>query len=230
MKDELLDRLHRCYAAIDAAVEGDLSKFPPKIIAGEKQFGLYQDFLDGLTEPQISNLAHTLIHNIANLRDHLRRWAGKNGLDQKDIERTIAGCAALQMIIDLSNNDKHGYPSRDGGHSKRSPKLLDVKRVLRMSAGPVAGLGIAIVFMPTGPKQIASGGGFSQVLVTGSVVDGSGAPLGDLYELGIEALKAWERQFAAFGIGSGQYNSRLKRSAKQLRCRVPVALRAPALA
>lgn len=57
------------------------------------------------------------------------------------------------------------------------------------------------MFTATGPKQIASGGGFSQVVVTGSVVDGSGAPLGDLYELGNEALKAWEQQFAAFGIG-----------------------------
>jgi hypothetical protein len=200
VKDELLDRLHRCYAAVDAAVEGDLSKFPPKIIADEKQFGMYQDFLCGLTEPQISNLAHTVIHNIANLRDHLRRWAGKNGLDPKDIERTIAACAALQVIIDLSNNDKHGYPPRDGGQSTKSPKLLDVKRVLRMSTGPGAGSGIAIVFTPTGPKHFASGGGFSQVVVTGSVVDGSGASLGDLYDLGNEALKAWQQQLGAFGI------------------------------
>ena len=182
-KDELLDRLHRCYAAVDAAVEGDLGKFPPKIMANEKQFSLYQDFLGGLAEPQISNLAHTVIHSIANLRDHLRRWAGKNGLDPKDIDRTIAASAALQVIIDLSNNDKHGYPPRDGGQSKKSPKLLDVKRVLRMSTGPGPGSGIAKVFTPSGPKQIASGGGFSQVVVPGSVVDGSGASLGDLYDL-----------------------------------------------
>ena len=63
-KDELVDRLHRCYAAVDAAVEGDLSKFPPKIMADEKQFSIYQDFLGGLTEPQISNLGHTIIHDV----------------------------------------------------------------------------------------------------------------------------------------------------------------------
>ena len=199
-KDELLDRLHRVYAAVEAAVEGDLSKFPPKVIADEHQFGVYQDFLGGLTEPQLSNLAHTIIHNIANLRDHLRRWAGRNGQDPKGIDKTVAGSVALQVIIDLSNNDKHGYPPRDGGLSKKSPKLAEVKRVLRISTGPGPGSGVAIVFTPSGPKQITSGGGFSQVVVTGSVVDGNGASLGDLYDLGNEALKAWEQQLEAFGI------------------------------
>ena len=199
-KDELVDRLHRCYTAVDAAVEGDLSKFPPKIMADEKQFSIYQDFLGGLTEPQISNLAHTIIHNIANLRDHLRRWAGQNGLDPKEIDRTVASSAALQVIIDLSNNDKHGYPPRDGGQSKKSPTLVEVKRVLRMSTGPGPGSGIAIVLTLSGPKQIATGGGFSHVIVTGSVVDGNGAPLGELYDFGNKALKAWEQQLEAFGI------------------------------
>ena len=104
------------------------------------------------------------------------------------------------MVIDLSNNDKHGYPPRDGGQSKKSPKLLDVRRVLRISTGPGAGSGIAIVFTPTVPTQIASGGGFSQVVVTALVVDGGGAYLGDLYDLGNEALKAWEQQLGEFGI------------------------------
>lgn len=199
-KDELLDRLHRVYTAVDAAVEGDLSKFPPKMMADEYQFALYQDFLGGLTEHQLSNLAHTVIHNIANLRDHLRRWAGNNGQDPKDIDKTVAGSEALQVIIDLSNNDKHGYPPRDGCHSKKFPRLAEVKRVLRISTGPEAGSGVAIVFTPSGPKQITSGGGFSQVVVTGSVVDRSGALLGDLYDLGNEALKAWVQQLEAFGI------------------------------
>jgi hypothetical protein len=199
-KDELLYRLHRLYAAVETAVEGDLSKFPPKVIADEHQFGIYQDFLGGLTEPQLSNLAHTIIHNIANLRNHLRRWAGKNGRDPKDVDKTIAGSAALQIIIDLSNNDKHGYPPRDGGHSKKSPKLAEVKRVLKISTGPGPGSSVAIVLTPSGPKQTTCGGGSAQVIVTGRVVDGNGAPLGDLYKLGNEALKAWEQQLQAFGI------------------------------
>lgn len=105
-KDELVDRLHRCYAAVDAAVEGDLSKFPPKIMADEKQFSMYQDFIGGLSDAQLSNLAHTIIHNIANLQDHLRRWAGRNGLDTKVINMTITASPALQIIIDLSNNEE----------------------------------------------------------------------------------------------------------------------------
>lgn len=192
--EELVDRLHRIYAAVEAAVEGDLSKFPPRVTVGEHNFRVYQDFLGGLTEPQLSNLAHAIIHNIANLRDHLRHWARKNCQNQNDIDKTITNCPALQIIIDLSNNDKHGYPPRDGGHSKRSPKLVEVKRVLTI--GP----GTALIFTPNGLKQTTSGDGSSQVIVDGTVVDINGVPIGDLYDLWNEALKAWEQQIKAFGI------------------------------
>ena len=56
-KDELVERLHRIYAALDDAVEGDLAQFPPKVIADEKRFSVYQDFLGGLSDAQISNFA-----------------------------------------------------------------------------------------------------------------------------------------------------------------------------
>lgn len=113
---------------------------------------------------------------------------------------TIAASLSLQIIIDLSNNDKHGYSPRDGGQSRKSPLLCEVKRVMKMSTGTGQASSIAIVFTPTGPKQIFSGGGSAQVIITGDVVDSNCAPLGQLYELGNEALQAWEQQIGALGI------------------------------
>ena len=87
--DELLDRLHRIHAAVDATIEGDLAKFPPTVVSDERGFKMYQDFLGGLTDAQITNLAHGLIHNIANVPDHLRRWCQKNGHDPKRIDQML---------------------------------------------------------------------------------------------------------------------------------------------
>jgi hypothetical protein len=198
-KDEVLERLHRIYAALDGFVEGDLSKFPPKVLADERGFAMYQDFLGGLSPAQLSNLAHSVIHNVANLQNHVRRWAAKNGKDPNRIDQTGSGSAALQIIKDLSNNDKHGYPPRNGGHSGKVPKLVEVRRVLRLTTAAEAGSSVAVILTPAGPKQL-SGTGSTAVIVTGQVVDPSGAVIGDLYSLALEALKAWEQELNVLGI------------------------------
>ena len=198
--DKVLDRLHRIYAAVSATVEGDLSRFPPKVVSNERGVAMYQDFLGGLNAAQLSNLAHSVIHNIANFQYHLRRWAANNGHDPKAVDQVLGKSAPLQLLKDLSNNDKHGYPPRNGGHSGRTPKLKDVTRVLRLTTGTGAGSGIAVYFTPQGPKQVASGGSGSAVVITGQVVDGSGSRLGDLHDIEDEALKVWEQELHNLGL------------------------------
>lgn len=198
--DQVLDRLHRIYAAIDAAVEGELNKFPPKMVADERGFSMYQDFLGGRSPAQISNLAHSVIHNIANFQDHLRRWAAKSCRDPKQVDQVVSNSAPLQLVRDLSNNDKHGYPPRNGGHSGKAPRLAEINRVLRLTTGAGPGSGVAVFLTPTGPKQIASGGGSTTVVITGSVVDSNGDVLGDLYDIEADALEAWEKELRAWGL------------------------------
>lgn len=198
--DEVLDRLHRIYAALEAVIEDDLNKFPPKVVSNERCFATYQDFLGGLNPAQLSNLAHSFIDNITNLEDHLRKWTKKHGQDPKQITETVSNSEPLQLIKDLANNDKHGYPPRDGGHSGKAPKLAEVKRVLKMTTGSAPGSGVSIVFTPDAPKQHVIGGGSAAVIVTGVVVDKDGNPLGDLYDIEVEALKTWEQQLQALGI------------------------------
>ena len=197
-KDELIDRLHRIYAAVDEAVEGDISKFPPKVISDAKGFALYQDFLGGLNASQVANLAHSLVHNIANLHDHLKRWARKNGHDPKRIDQALETSAPLQIIKDLSNNDKHGYPPRNGGHSGKAPKLVEAKRVMRLTTAAKAGSFVGMILTPSGPKQI--GDGSSAVIVTGQIVDADGKVVGDLYDISLQAVVAWEQELKSSGV------------------------------
>ena len=115
--DDLIHRVNRIYSSLDTAEETDMSQLTPKIVSNGKRIGIYQDFTGGLNDEELSNLVHSLIHNIANLHDNLKRWAKKNGKDKSKVDIAFKNSLALQIIQDLSNNDKHGYPPRNGGHS-----------------------------------------------------------------------------------------------------------------
>ena len=75
------------------------------------------------------------MHNIANLKDQLRRWARQNGTDPATIDQAIGASNALNIIIDLSNNDKHGYPPRDDGYSGVAPQVSGIDRVMKLPFG-----------------------------------------------------------------------------------------------
>src|SRR5262245_58011615 len=107
MSDELVARVRRIYAAIDAVQELDLAKVPATVIRTAKLHGFMQDFRGGMSEEQISNAAHILIYNIANLRDHLKRWAEANGKDAAKVDAAFNGTLELRILKDLSNNDRH---------------------------------------------------------------------------------------------------------------------------
>ena len=54
--------------------------------------------------------------------------AGQNGQDKAKVDRAIDSCLDMQIVQDLSNNDKHGYPLRNGGRSGKSPQLIEINR------------------------------------------------------------------------------------------------------
>lgn len=202
MDEELQKRIRRIYAAIGDTVEVDISKFQPQFGSSEECIFVFQDFRGGLSEEQISNIAHSAIHNLANLRDHLRRWANLSGCDPNKIDQAVQKSFELQVIMDLSNADKHGYPQRDGGHSGRAPRLSEVNRVMKLSTGTQPHSSASLTFTP---KPIARlvGSGSATVVVTGTIVDKAGCQLGDLHAFLTEGTATWEYLLAELGIKIG---------------------------
>ena len=70
--DEILKaRVRRIYAAIGEDITDDLSKFTPALWR-TRSHALHEPRLGGgLSDEQLSNLAHIAINNVANLRNHL---------------------------------------------------------------------------------------------------------------------------------------------------------------
>lgn len=199
MDDAILHRLDRIYSAIGSIEEEDLEKLRATVIRTEKAFSIIQDFRGGFSDADLSNYAHGVIHGIANLGDHLRRWAAQNGQDKAKVNETVDISPDLQIIIDLSNNDKHGYPPRNGGHSKKAPQLTEVTRLMRLQTQEKKDSGIGMTFAADG-KPIFFGDGTAKAVITGDVVDAQNNRIGDLYDISINAVGAWEKLITHFGL------------------------------
>jgi hypothetical protein len=199
MDDIILQRISRIYSAIGAIEESDPKKLKATVIQNDKFNAVIQDFRGGFSDDELSNQAHSVIHNIANLRDNLRRWAAKNGHDKNKIDRTVNSSFELQVIQDLSDNDKHGYPPRNGGDSKRSPELTGINRVMRLETQGKKGSMIAMTIGADGVPRFR-GDGTAKAVVTGDVVDNTNGRIGDLYEIATKAVEAWERLLVDLGL------------------------------
>ena len=199
MNTELLQRIHRIYYSIKHVEKTDPKKLKADMIATDEIMTVIQAFRGGLTDEELSNLAHMLIHNIANLHNHLKKWALNDGKDEKKVDEAFAKSMELQIIMDLSNNDKHGYPPRDGGKSKKCPKLVNINRVMQLKTQAKKGSTIKMTLGAGGVPKL-SGDGSAKAIITGDVVDNKNNRIGDLHKIAIKAVEAWEKLLVDFGM------------------------------
>jgi hypothetical protein len=199
MDDAIRQRISRIYAAIGCIEETDPQKLKATVIQTEKINAIWQDFRSGISDDELSNQAHIVIHNIANLRDHLRKWAAQNGQDKTKVDQTVDNCLDLRITLDLSNNDKHGYPPRAGGFSGMSPQLIEINRVMKLQTQAKIGSMIAMTIGADGIPKLM-GDGTAKAVVTADVVDKANNRIGDLYEIINKAVEAWECLLFEFGL------------------------------
>ncbi|MBZ5500113.1 MAG: hypothetical protein LAP85_27270 [Acidobacteriia bacterium] len=200
MDEDLETRVRRLYAAIGEVVIDDMSRFAPVVGQAPGWVFMYQDWRGGLSDEQLSNLAHAAINNVANLRNHLYAWVGRQGRSKEAVTYTVRQSFELQVLIDLANNERHGYPPKPGqSQSGRCPRLTEVKRVLRLSTG-ISPNSIASITMMPMPTPMNTGSGSTNVIVTGTVLDQTGLVIGDLYDFLEKGVKAWEALLPRLGL------------------------------
>jgi len=197
--DELISRVKRIYASIQASQEFNMTKLRGKVFRSDRVFGVFQDFSGGQGEEEMSNTAHLTIHNIANLRDNLRRWAARTSRDKSRVDQMFNASQTLKIIQDLSNNDKHGYPPRDSGFSRLAPRLEYIRRNLQLTTKAKAGSWVAMTMDSMSVPQIA-GDGSACAIVTADVMDKDGKLIGDLAKIELAGIEAWEMLLAEYGI------------------------------
>ena len=105
----------------------------------------------------------------------------------------------LKIISDLSNNDKHGYPPRNGkGQSGKCPQLVDINRVMQLKTQAKKGSTIVMTLDAGGTPKFF-GDGTAKAIITGDVVDNKNNRIGDLYTIATKAVEACEQLLPDFG-------------------------------
>jgi hypothetical protein len=154
-----------------------------------------------MTDTDIRQTLEELIYNIAHVKDPLKKRLREKGRDETIVEKFISQNEPLQIVIDLANAAKHGYPLR-WCRSKHEPRLGEVGRVLQFATG-LGGCSSAVFTYDAksgGPMIVTTGAASANVVLTADVLDKAGRRLGELMEIANQAVQAWERFLADQGV------------------------------
>ena len=200
MSTDLDLRLHRLYHALGQAFNEDLSEVRPVVTRSPGKVTMSLSFGE-FDDAETQNAAHVLIHAVAHLPNHLHRRFHGNASSLMEIRDAMESSAPLQVLTDLSNNDKHGYPPRDGGLCGRAPRLEKVVRAMRLSSGSEPGSGASITMIPFGIEKYGSGS--AKIVITGDIVDRDGNEMGKLDAYLERAVADLESLLIRLGIRGG---------------------------
>ena len=156
-----------------------------------KERSISISFFNPDDEPKILNQINSVISNLANLKDCLKKKIEESGNDSKVIEDEINGSPYLQVILDLSNQEKHGYPLTKTRRSGKDPLITNVGRVLSSSN------------KPDNIRHEGSDGSSMMnmmVMITADITDSHGDKLYRLDYLVETTLSAWEQIIIKYNL------------------------------
>jgi hypothetical protein len=130
-----------------------------------------------------------VIHGIANFKDNLKNKLSSLALSPKLVETEIDNSIYLQLIADLSNQDKHGYPLTKTRRSGKDPLLANVQSALRIQEIEIGSIMLAVNF-ETGVLSIPGSQG--TIIINGDIVDGNSTLVCDIDSMLDNAIMTWE--------------------------------------
>ena len=185
--NDINSRLGRLYLSINQKFEGDvLEHIQTKKVTDGKKVTISITFDAKHDENETINRINNIIGNLANLKDHLKTRLKQQGVDPQKIEDDINQNLPLQIILDLNNQEKHGYPITKIRRSGKDPKIINISKALSSRPGvratafirdPITGAGVT--------NNMA-------IVITAEVVDSQGNRLYYLNDLIDKSLNSWE--------------------------------------
>lgn len=187
-------RLKRAYKTVDKRFEPDIDSNLNVKSSKKGRQGKIEFTFGKHDTAELHNIVFNIISAIAGLKDHLKNKLQSLEKNHQIVEDTIDNCFELQLIIDLWNQEKHGYPLKRETRSNKDPKVVKLKQALTIK-DPSKGSG-SITFSAFSPaKQTTKSVADSDnviVVVSGNVVDKNGNRLISLNEMINKSLAEFE--------------------------------------
>ena len=189
-------RLKRLYLSIDEQYESDvLQHMQTKTERKEgSKFTVTIDFKAKHNEDETINTINSIIAGLANLKDHLMSKLELQGGNLQDIENEINQDVPLQLILDLNNQEKHGYPLKKTRRSKKDPKIINISKGISPRPGVQATAFIRDPITGAGATDNMA------IVITAEVIDGQGNSLYYLSDLINKSLKSWEAIIVKYNL------------------------------
>jgi hypothetical protein len=127
-------------------------------------------------EIELQVTLNNIIHHLANLKDNLKNQFRANGLQESEVEIKINSDRNLQLIADLANQEKHGYPLTRIRRTGLDPVVTNIRHELMV---PLA-IGESNIFTD------------SVIVMDADIHDASGSFVTTLRKMIEGAIETWE--------------------------------------
>jgi hypothetical protein len=196
MLEKLTDKIGRLKASTATLRKSDQDCIVRSV--KETETGRFECITFGFDNACALNDIHSLIANIASLKDHLKVWCKQNGITF-DAEKVINRSRDAAIIHDLWNIEKHGKldnPPRSGFMPRIGPISLELANpdgtsdsILRIFTNSYGG---ADFTNSKGEKLVAR--------IRANVLNGKNSELGDILEICESAISQWTEAYQAAGV------------------------------
>lgn len=198
--NDIHSRMERLYASIDERFDKDIEKHVKRFRTeedtptGNKLLKIGVSFNNKNNEAVARNKIFTIIDNLAKLKDHLKNKMASKGLEKNKIELEINSSIDLQLIMDISNQDKHGSPLTRTNRSGKNPQIQNVTSLLRVSGQS------SVKINPFWTKSVQVEQGNADVKIDADITDGNGDKLCSLDQLIDNATLRWEEIIRKYNL------------------------------
>lgn len=140
-------------------------------------------------EETILNKIFIILHNLASLKDHLKNCLKTKGYNPKVVESEIDNSLHLQVLIDIVNQEKHGYPLTKSNRSGKNPILKMPMQVLRVTSSAESNSVASFSFNSDGSLNMQGQGA---IAIRAIIFDGNNIPIFGLDELVETCFEKWK--------------------------------------
>ena len=137
--NDITNRLNRTLTSLNARFDNDIRKNTKvELIETDGGIGTRTTFGDSDENTNL-NAIMIILHNLANIKDNLIKTLITKGKTEKQakkiVEDEINSSLHLQVLIDLVNQEKHGYPLTKFIRSNKNPLIKNPAQSLSLGDG-----------------------------------------------------------------------------------------------
>lgn len=163
--NDFASRLKRTLTSLNGRFDDDIAVY---ITQGQDENGSYFSMQAGNDDEEtIINKIFIILYNLSSLKDNLKNCFKNKGLNPQIVEDEINNSLHLQVLIDIVNQEKHGYPLKRSNRSNKNPLIKHAMQSIVMTTSSEPGSSAGMFFNENGLNIV----GDSKMALTARIFD-----------------------------------------------------------